>query len=378
MKELIRVLVVDDSPFVCDLLARHLRSAPDLRVVGMAYDGEQAIRIIEELRPDAITLDLDMPGIGGLATLEAIMHRFPTPIVIVSGVSIRAAEAALRAINTGAVDFVFKYSPGEDTDPEILRRDIVTKVRAAARIKVVRSLRGGRRLLDEQMPPAPASLKTAPHAADVFHSRRAWEEAATALPPLLGVVVIGASTGGPIALRELLSNLPPDFPVPIVVVQHMPATFTPVLAAQLNRQVSLHVREAVEGDLLQPGVALIAPGNKHLVFRPSHRVGTNQHPAVGGHRPSVDVTMQSAARLYGGTVRGVILTGMGSDGALGIAEIYARGGATFAQDAASCVVNGMPQRAIEKGVVDYVAPPIRIAHLLCANLARTYRQAFAL
>jgi two-component system chemotaxis response regulator CheB len=179
-----------------------------------------------------------------------------------------------------------------------------------------------------------------------------------------GVVVIGASTGGPVALRELLSNLPADFSAAIIVIQHMPASFTEVLAAQLDRQVPLMVKEAETGDLLQPGLVLVAPGDYHLLLQPNAQVELSQGPAIEGHRPSIDVTMQSVAQIYGARTRGIVLTGMGDDGSQGLISIRSKGGKTFCQDAASCVVNGMPQRAIEKGVVDHVAPPAEIAHLL--------------
>jgi two-component system chemotaxis response regulator CheB len=169
-----------------------------------------------------------------------------------------------------------------------------------------------------------------------------------------------------VALRELLGNLSPNFPAAVIIVQHMPATFTGVLAAQLDRQVPFKVKEAQAGDRLQPGLALVAPGDYHLLLRPDSRVELNQGPEIGGHRPSIDVTMQSVAQLYGARTKGVVLTGMGNDGSLGLAAIHAKGGKTFAQDADSCVVDGMPQRAIEKGVVDHVAPPTNIAQLLRA------------
>ena len=177
-------------------------------------------------------------------------------------------------------------------------------------------------------------------------------------------MVIGASTGGPVALRELLSNLPGDFATPIVIVQHMPASFTGVLAAQLDRQVPLKVREIEAGDRLQPGRALVAPGDFHLLLRSEMETELNRGPEIGGHRPCIDVTMQSAAQVYGARTKGILLTGMGDDGTLGLVSIRAKGGQTFAQDAASCAVNGMPRRAIEKGVVDHVAPPARIAQML--------------
>ncbi len=353
----IRVLVVDDSPFVCRLLTSHLQSSPDFEVVGTALNGLRAIELVTELKPDVVTLDLEMPQMDGLAALQQIMVAQPTPVVMISGVSRKAAQITLQALEAGAVDFILKYTPGVDTEPEALRLEILSKARAAAKIKVVRSLRpfqiGEKRPLPaglglpvrEQPEPRPALEQTLPY-----------------LPG--GVVVIGASTGGPVAVRELLSRIPANFPAAIIVVQHIPASFTPVLATQLDRSVPLKVKEARPGDKLIPGQVLIAPGDYHLLIGPDSRVILNQGPKIKGHRPSIDVTMQAVAQVYGARTRGVVLTGMGDDGSLGLVAIHAKGGKTYVQDEATCVVNGMPQRAIEKGVVDYVAPPPQIAEML--------------
>jgi two-component system chemotaxis response regulator CheB len=250
-----------------------------------------------------------------------------------------------------------------DTDPAALRQEIVAKVRAASQVKVIRSLRPRRPGQQEQPQTlAGSSQVDAPSRSELSATKPQRRDILPFLPG--GVVVIGASTGGPLALRELLGNLPVDFPAAIIVVQHMPATFTGVLAAQLDRHVSLQVKEAEAGDRLQPGLVLVAPGDHHLLLRPDARVELNQGPAIAGHRPSIDVTMQSVAQVYGSRTRGIVLTGMGNDGARGLVSIRAKGGATFAQDAASCVVNGMPQRATETGGVNHVAPPSEIARLL--------------
>jgi two-component system chemotaxis response regulator CheB len=369
MKKPIRVLIADDSPFVCRLLTSYVQSTPDLQVVGTALSGSRAIEQITQLRPDVVTLDLDMADMSGMEALEHIMTECPVPVVLVSGVSREASDVTLRAFDLGAVDFVFKFVPGADTDPESLRRDITTKVRAASQIKVVRSLRT-RRLRRSETVPNVSSAHTRGGSVVIEplpESRRRGE----ALPFLPGgVVVIGASTGGPHALRELMSNLPADFPAAIIIIQHMPPTFTKVLAAQLDRQVPIHVKEAESGDFLRPGHALVAPGDYHLLLGSDSRVELNQGPEIAGNRPSVSVTMQSVARIYGARTRGVLLTGMGDDGSLGLVSIHAKGGKIYVQDAESCVVNGMPQRAIEKGVVDHIAPPAMIAHYLRANHSR--------
>lgn len=326
-------------------------------MAGSALNGAQAIELVHKLHPDVVTLDLDMPGMNGIEALENIMYDCPTPVVVVSGVSSHAAETVLHALDLGAVDYVFKYSPGVDTDTEALQREIIAKVRAAARIHVIRSVRQRRPSHEIEPTQAPEVLPAPPRL------REGWSLAPG------GLVVIGASTGGPVALRELLSNLPAEFPAALMIVQHIPATFTRVLAAQLSRHCSLEVTEARTGDRLSAGHVLVAPGGYHLLVRPDSKVELNLGPEIGGHRPSIDVTMQSAAQLYGARTQGVVLTGMGGDGALGLQAIRNKGGKTYAQDAESCVVNGMPQSAIDKGVVDYIAPPGQIAHLLKLSIA---------
>lgn len=347
MSDRIRVVVVDDSPFVCRLLSSYVAAEPDMEVVGTAHNGEDCIELVKKLRPDVVTLDLEMPGMNGLAALERIMAECPTPVIIITGASRRAAEQSAAALRTGAIDFVLKYNPVAEVDPEILAREIVFKVRAGSKVQVIRALRSKIREATQQPLWAPPATTTA-HAIAEFP----------------GLVVIGASTGGPLAIRDLLGSLPANFPWAVVVVQHMPPTFTGIFAEQLDRMGPLRVKEAAEGDRLSPKCALIAPGDFHLLLRADSRVELNQGPKIGGHRPSIDVTMQSAAHIFGSKVKGVVLTGMGDDGTLGLLAIHSRGGKTFAQDAQSCVIDGMPMRAVERGVVDHVASPTHLARLL--------------
>ena len=352
MTQKTRVLVADDSPFVCRLLTSYLHSAPDLEVVATAHDGREALHKVKVLRPDAVTLDLEMPEMDGLEALAYMMRECPTPVVAVSGVSGRAATRTLQALDLGAVDFVLKYAPGVHIDPAELCREILAKVRAASRIRVVRSL-GSR---------TPASYSAATAAA----ARPRAESSGI-------VVVIGASTGGPLAVRELLSALPGGFGAGIVVVQHMPRSFTAVLAAQLGRHCRLRVREAEDGDRLDPGTVLVAPGGFHLLLRPGMRAAICAATVISGssnYCPSIDAAMESAARVYGSRAMGVVLTGMGDDGALGLQTIHEMGGITFAQNAESCVVDGMPRRARERGAADHVAAPAQIAQLLVKELDR--------
>ena len=362
MRPKLEVVIADDSPFTCRLLATYLRAA-GLEVVATTGNGRVLVELVKKHRPDVITLDLDMPGLDGLSALEILMREVPTPVVVVSGVSGRAATRTLAALEAGAVDFVLKYEPGADTDPEALRREIVAKVEAASRIRVIRTL-----------PPRQAETKPAPGGVVVdFPELPPRDRLIERLLPG-GVVVIGASTGGPLALRQLLTELPEDFPGALIVVQHMPASFTGVLAAQLNRQIRLPVTEARDGQRLEPGKVLVAPGGKHLLLTPDACIALSDGPEVHGHRPAIDVTMQSAAQLFGARVTGIQLTGMGSDGAQGILTIHLKGGATYAQDASSAAVPGMPERAVETGAVGTIARPTDIGRQLAFQLKSKRRR----
>ena len=347
-----RVLVADDSPFVCRLLTCYLHSAADFEVVGTACDGLDALTKAKALRPDALTLDLEMPGMDGLEALARIMRECPTPVVAVSGVTGRAATRTLQALDLGAVDFVLKYAVGASIRPDELCREVLAKVRAAARVRVVRSL-GAWSL---------SSLGVAEVAPKEHLSGS--RQAGTAL------VLIGASTGGPLALRELLSRLPDNFGAGIIVVQHMPRSFTAVLAAQLDRHCRVRVREAENGERLEPGRVLVAPGGCHLLLRPGFRVAIHAGSPADTYCPSIDAAMESAARIYGSGAVGVLLTGMGDDGARGIQAIHEKGGKTFVQDSESCVVEGMPECARERAAVDGIAPPAEIAVLLVREMER--------
>lgn len=352
MSKPVRVVVADDSPFTCQLLANYLQSSPDFLIVGTAQDGAQAIDQIKLLQPDLVTLDLNMPGMSGMQALDIIMSECPVPVVVVSGVSRQAAEMTLLALNHGAVDFIFKYISGVDTDPSALREEIISKARVAAQIKVVRTLPSHREPPQSGAAPPP----------------RPPEPSEEALQPVFqgNLIVIGASTGGPVALRTLVCELPEDFQDAVVIVQHMPPEFTRVFAAHLEQQARLIVKEARSGDFIRSGLVLVAPGGSHLLFNPEGRVELSQGVEIAGHRPSIDVTMQSAAQVFGAHTRGIVLTGMGEDGSMGLLAIRSKGGKTFAQDEQSCIVYGMPQRAIKKGLADYVGPPAEIARLLCS------------
>ncbi|MBI4852760.1 MAG: chemotaxis-specific protein-glutamate methyltransferase CheB [Acidobacteria bacterium] len=362
MSSKIRVIIADDSSFICSLLTSYLQSDPEIEVVGVAKNGKEAVERVKELRPDVITLDLEMPIMSGLEAIDKIMTETPIPTIVITGVSKQEANTTLEAINLGAVDFIFKYVPGLNLNPKELFREIILKVKAAAKTKLIRSLRNklkdANSLTKNNSPSKSTLLKVEPS------SKQFLSE--SYLPG--GVVVIGASTGGPIAIRELLAELPDTFPSAILVVQHIPVSFTKVLAAQLNQQVPMEVKEAQEGDKLKASQVLVAPGGSHMIITPDSQIKLTSGIEIESHIPSIDVTMQAVAQVYGRLTKGVLLTGMGKDGSQGLLTIHSKGGTTFAQSAETCVVNGMPQSAIELKVVDHIASPKDIAALLVKQL----------
>jgi two-component system chemotaxis response regulator CheB len=339
MKPLTKVLVVDDSAVVRQRLTEILERAPQLTVVGTAADAHIAIRKIKRLQPDVLTLDIEMPGMDGLTFLEKLMRAHPMPVVMISSLTQRGSEQAMRAFQLGAVEVVDKprHNVGEHLQTESVR--IVDAVLAAAHAKR----------------PTPSQDRLAPHPrhnSDVILPE-GWNQ--HKLRGSATLVAIGASTGGTDALPYLLSGLPELMPG-IVIVQHMPAMFTKNFAERLNTLSRLEVREAQNGDVIDPGVALVAPGDQHLTIRFEVNRGyvarLEQGPLVSRHRPSVDVLFRAVAGTAGKHAIGVLLTGMGDDGAAGMQEIKTAGGKTLAQDEESCVVYGMPRAAVERGVVD--------------------------
>lgn len=349
----IRVIVADDSPFICRLLTQYLESEPAVRVIKTAGNGKEAVRLVKSCHPDVITLDLNMPLLSGLDALRCIMAECPVPTVLISGVSKEAARMTGTGLSLGAVDFIFKYSSEAAVPPDILRREIVAKVRAAAQIKVIRNI---------------PSLKTQDRECRPLRIRPFGFQG-TAGFEFSQVAVIGASAGGPLALKELLSCLGKSEkfraePFPLVIVQHIPGNFTRILAEQLNRVFPFPVREAKEGELLKPGTVLIAPGDRHLTIASQGRICLSTAPEINGYRPSIDAAMQSATHTFGSHVTGVILSGMGNDGVQGLSAIRNNYGNTYAQSAETCVAASMPVSAIRKGIVKRTGPPARIAQWL--------------
>lgn len=346
----IRVVVVDDSALVRTLLKQILESARDIEVVGQASDPIVAREVIRATTPDVITLDVEMPKMDGLEFLSRLMRLKPTPVVMISSLTQRGSEVALKALEAGAVDFVGKPKIGIQDGLQESTREIVDKVRAAASARVRRR---------EAVPADPA------RSADAVLPSTITRVAATEK-----VIMIGSSTGGTEALKEVLCRLPADSPG-ILIAQHMPEAFTRSFAQRLDSLCKIHVVEAQGGERVLPGHAFLAPGHSHLLLR---RSGANyvtelsDAPPVNRHRPSVDVLFRSAANVAGRNAVGVILTGMGKDGAAGLLEMKNAGAHTFAQDEASCVVFGMPREAIALGAADEVVSLQDMASRVLASL----------
>ena len=325
----VRVLVVDDSALMRKVIPQILQTDNSIQVVGTAIDGNFGLKKIEELRPQVITLDLEMPGMGGLDMLKEIMRKHRLPVIVVSSHSTEGASVTLKALSLGAFDFVAKPRDVSNRMQEIAR-DLISKIKAAAQSRGIQI----QNTIDFPVPTERPRSKPGP-----------------AKEPTK-IVAIGISTGGPQSLQYLLAQFPADFPGSIVVVQHMPDGFTDMFARRLDECCSLNVKEAQSGDLLVAGRALICPGNRHLKLKklPLGDIAIlSDDPRVNGHRPSADVMFKSVAEEFGLRAVGVLMTGMGEDGANGLGLIKAAGGVTIAQGEQSCVVFGMPKAAIERG-----------------------------
>jgi len=328
----IKVLIVDDSALVRSLLTEIIRDAPDMTLVGAAPDAYVARDMVNQFAPDVITLDIEMPRMDGLAFLEKLMKARPTPVVMISTLTETGAEATLQALELGAVDFIPKPKLGIASGIREYAELIVEKIRAAAAVRV-------RTIIKKNTPDIALGQKTT-----TVGRLQSTEK----------IIAIGASTGGTEAIKDLLMQLPAAVPG-IVMTQHMPAGFTRTYAARLNKVTRLHVVEAQGGERILPGHAFLAPGGHHIVVVRSgadYVVKLSDAEPVHRHRPAVDVMMESVALAGGKNVLGVLLTGMGKDGAKGMLDIRNHGGYTFAQDEASCVVYGMPKEAVAIGGVD--------------------------
>ncbi|HEX3543203.1 MAG TPA: chemotaxis response regulator protein-glutamate methylesterase [Candidatus Acidoferrum sp.] len=342
----IRVLIVDDSAFMRKVLETILVTDENVQVVGHAKDGREAVRLSESLKPDVITMDINMPVMDGLQATAEIMTTNPRPIVVVSSESRQGAASTLRALELGAIEFVAKPSSGIDLDMHSVREDLLRKVRLAAKVRVVRSasriasaITNADGKLHSQPPPAPASRSAAAPTSD----------------QRFPVVVLAASTGGPATVMRLAPGFTRDFPAAVILVQHMPAAFTTQYATQLAEFTGVRVKEAENNETLTPGTFYICPGGQHLRVTNSGRIQLDGSSGrVNGYLPNIDITMESVASFAGPLSIGVVLTGMGNDGAAGANAIKSAGGMVLAQDEATSVIFGMPSEAIKAGAVSQV------------------------
>jgi two-component system chemotaxis response regulator CheB len=350
----VRILIVDDSAVARKLLNDLLASDPETVVAGSARDGRQALLRIQELKPDLVTLDIDMPGMDGLEALVEIRKLYPKlPVIMVSTLTERGAMVTLDALARGASDYVAKPSPSEppERSHERVRKELIRKIKSLC----------AERTPQPQPQPGPAFTRLSGRP-----------------QPRIDVIAIGTSTGGPGALSELIPQLPSDLPVPIVIVQHMPPLFTRLLAERLNAIAPLEVREGKEGEKLRRGQIWIAPGDFHMTVArkgTDFLLGLNRDPEENSCRPAVDVLFRSVAQTYGANVLAVVLTGMGSDGTQGAAAVREAGGEVIVQDEESSVVWGMPGKIVAASLADHIFPLSGIAPEVVRRVS--IRRAFA-
>ena len=351
----VRVLVVDDSKFFRRRVTEIINASPDLEVVGVAENGEQAIQKVLELKPDVITMDIEMPVMDGISAVRRIMAQRPTPVVMFSSLSSEGAKATLDALEAGAADFLPKRFEDIARDKDQANRLLCEKVHALGKRGTVRpALRAA--VAPAIIKPAVApvvqtSLKPKPHVEVAAEKHFSPKKGAIKL------LLIGTSTGGPLALQKVLTLLPKNFPVPVLVVQHMPGTFTPAFSQRLDQVCNVHVKEAADGDVLMPGSVYIAPGGRQMILdartsAPTLRINAGD-PGLN-YKPSVDVTFSSVSACFAGPVLAIIMTGMGADGREGVRALKAKGAEVWAQDEKSCVVYGMPAAIVDAGLADRV------------------------
>jgi two-component system chemotaxis response regulator CheB len=347
----IKVLIVDDSALVRSILTRVLAEDQEIQVVGGAKDPFEARELIINYRPDVIILDIEMPRMDGITFLKKLMAHYPVPVIMCSGNAAANSRNAIEAIECGAVDVVAKPTAGGRMALQRLGEELAEKIRAAT-------------VAMPAAPPIPASATSPPMSFQ-----------AAGIDPSRYLVAIGASTGGTEAIRRLLAQVPPDFP-PVAIVQHMPEGFTYSFATRLNEFSDITITEAVDGDILVPGKGVLARGNAQMIVQASAakiRVAYAGNEPVNRHCPSVDVLFDSVARGIGKQAIGVLLTGMGADGARGLLNMRNAGAITIAQDKASCVVYGMPKVAVELGAVQYQCPPAEVPRTIIQAIRTTSR-----
>lgn len=337
----INVVVVDDSAFMRMVLKDIIDSQPDMQVVGVARDGLEALEIIRQKKPDVVTLDVEMPKMNGIETLKNIMAKFPTRVIMVSSLTEEGADITITALSIGAVDFLTKPSGSTSMSFREVSDVLIQKIRAAIHIDPTKLL----------SKPSPSRVTMSPKK----------------IPVLEKAVVIGASTGGPRSLDQVIPALPKDFPAPIFLVQHMPPMFTKSLAMRLNSLSNLQVKEAEDSEVVKKGVVYVAPGDYHMGVRAEGnmvKIFLDQSEKINNVRPAVDFTLMKVAEIYKANTVGVILTGMGKDGAKGAFKVKYYSGKIIAEDESTCVVYGMPKAVVEEGYADFVLPAHKIPEKL--------------
>jgi two-component system chemotaxis response regulator CheB len=348
----IRVVVVDDSAFMRKALSMMLESDPNIKVVGTANNGEDGVARVKELKPDLVTMDVEMPRMDGLTALRHIMKDDPVPVMMVSSITTEGAEATLEALDLGAVDFIPKQMSYVSLDIVKIKEDLLAKIKNIVGRKHVLMARFRAKSRFAQAASGTAKVPTTPVVAPPVRIARKKDHP-------IELIVIGSSTGGPPALYSVIAALPPNLPVGVVIAQHMPPAFTKSLADRLNGSTRLKVREAQDGEPVLAGEVLISPGGKHLSVRKYGgrvRAVVSSEPSGTLYKPCVDVLFDSAAKAFGKTTLGVVLTGMGSNGVDGARLIKTKGGVVIAQDEATCVVYGMPRAVVDAKLVDSILP----------------------
>ncbi len=338
---MIRTLVVDDSAFMRKAIQLMLESDPEIKVVGMARDGQEGFEKVMELQPDVVTLDIEMPRTNGLECLDLIMKNRPTPVIVVSSLTTEGAQVTLEALDKGAMDFIPKTKSFVALDITKIQDELLRKVKALAK----------------RRPRRPSLTSSFAQMKPICEGEDRKERLYPLATANLRCIGIGVSTGGPPVVQAILTSLPADFPLPILVAQHMPETFTRTFAERLDGLAQIQIKEAEDGERLEGGIAFIGKGGKHLLVR---RQGLNVYthvtpdPVEHLYHPSADILLESVARSYGSGGLGIILTGMGHDGLEGARKLKSAGGKLLAQDEASCVIYGMPKAVVQAGLADAV------------------------
>jgi two-component system, chemotaxis family, protein-glutamate methylesterase/glutaminase len=351
-ENVIKVIIIDDSAFMRKSLTLMLESDKEIRVIGTARDGNDGIDKIRKLKPDIVTLDIEMPGMDGLTALKIIMEQMPVPVLMVSSLTTEGAYSTMQAFELGAVDFISKDLASLSTNIRNIKDELIDKIKQIVQSRLVQTRFRMRRLVQS------SSVRKSQSKSEIRII--SFESVAADLQ----AVVVGISTGGPEVLHNLIPRIPKQFPLGIAIVQHMPPHFTKSLADRLNTLSKVYVKEAEHGEIFEPGKVLIAPGGKQMTFcndGPYVRTEISDEPLTALYRPSADIMMKSAAATFRGPLLGLIMTGMGKDGVEGLKSIKSKGGYVIAQDEESCIVYGMPQAALEEGVVDSMVPPEKIS-----------------